>query len=394
MDLRNWEFNQTTGLPVVGAAVTAYEAALTHPPVTSVGTTVTDSNGMWAFAGLSDAAKDVKVEAYGQTKWYKGLTRHGVAAIFYEEPARFKQVATPAAPGAGASLLYFKSDGALYYRSGAAGAETKLLSGSIVNADIDAAAAIALSKLAAGAAGYLKSNGAVISAGNFIIGADITSEVIVNAHIAPTAAIAYSKLSLANSIKSTDIENGTIVNEDISGSAAIAYSKLSLGSSIVNADISNSAAIAYSKLNLANSIVNADIAAEAISKGGFSAGPGSAKDTTSTSFVDVDAVNSILQWTSSGGMLYIWAIAGATNTTNTTDRTQIAVNVNGTDIQCNIAIKAPSTGFIVPITMLARTAAVAAGNTITIKGRFKNVDSSSSTARVDGFQMLAIEVKK
>lgn len=77
--------------------------------------------------------------------------------------------------------------------------------------------------------------------------------LIVNADVNASAAIAYSKLNLS----------GSIVNADINASAAIAYSKLNLATSIVNADISNSAAIAYSKLNLATSIVNADIASAA-----------------------------------------------------------------------------------------------------------------------------------
>ena len=73
---------------------------------------------------------------------------------------------------------------------------------------------------------------------------------ITNAHISATAAIAYSKLSLA----------GSVVNADVSATAAIAYSKLNLSASIVNADVAAGAAIAYSKLSLSASIVNADIA--------------------------------------------------------------------------------------------------------------------------------------
>lgn len=92
------------------------------------------------------------------------------------------------------------------------------LSGSIVNADINASAAI----------DYTKLN---------------LSSSIVNADISNSAAIAYSKLNLATSI----------LNSDISASAAISYSKLNLATSIVNADISASAAIAYSKLNIADS---------------------------------------------------------------------------------------------------------------------------------------------
>lgn len=75
---------------------------------------------------------------------------------------------------------------------------------------------------------------------------------IMNAEINASAAIAYSKLSLG----------GSIVNADVSTSAAIAYSKLSLGTSIVNADISTTAAIAKSKL-ASLAIVNADVDAAA-----------------------------------------------------------------------------------------------------------------------------------
>jgi hypothetical protein len=83
---------------------------------------------------------------------------------------------------------------------------------------------------------------------NVTITAAIGSEVIVNADVNPSAAIAYSKLNLADSI----------VNADVSASAAIAYSKLNISGlitsadiadgTIVNDDINASAAIALSKL--------------------------------------------------------------------------------------------------------------------------------------------------
>lgn len=66
--------------------------------------------------------------------------------------------------------------------------------------------------------------------------AHVTSSDIVNADINASAAIAYSKLALT----------GAILNADLAGS--IAYSKLTLTTSIVNGDISASAAIAMSKL--------------------------------------------------------------------------------------------------------------------------------------------------
>lgn len=72
----------------------------------------------------------------------------------------------------------------------------------------------------------------------YYTGSAYASQLLVNANVDAAAAIAYSKLNLA----------GEIVNNDIDAAAAIAYSKLSLGGSIVNADISGSAAIGVSKL--------------------------------------------------------------------------------------------------------------------------------------------------
>lgn len=199
-------------------------------------------------------------------------------------------------PGYGTGIAHFSSSGVIS-------------SSNIVNADVDAAAAIAFSKLAALTSGnvlYGVTNVATSTALNTIAvtaltgtanqinvsasvgsvtlstpqsigtsssptfsgltlsglglgvvhsssGGVLSSSLVVNADVSASAAIAYSKLNLATSI----------VNADVSASAAIAYSKLNLATSIVNADISASAAIAYSKLNLATSIVNADISASA-----------------------------------------------------------------------------------------------------------------------------------
>ena len=55
-------------------------------------------------------------------------------------------------------------------------------------------------------------------------------------------------------VTNVKIASQTITNSQVSTIAAIAYSKLALADSIVNADVNSSAAIAYSKLDLAGSV--------------------------------------------------------------------------------------------------------------------------------------------
>ena len=141
---------------------------------------------------------------------------------------------------------------------------TMIANGTIVNGDISSDAAIAHSKLATAPQGQVLL--AITGVGTItatpltgdvtVNGAGVTaigSGVIVNADINSSAAIAYSKLSLSNSITS----------DDINSSAAIEYSKLSLANTITNADINSSAAIDYSKLSLSNSITVTDLQAGA-----------------------------------------------------------------------------------------------------------------------------------
>jgi len=93
-----------------------------------------------------------------------------------------------------------------------------IVDGAIVNADINASAAIALSKLATGSSGQLvvhNSSGvptAITATGDVTIDSSgvtsIASGVIVNADINNSAAIAYSKLNLSNSVTATDLASG------------------------------------------------------------------------------------------------------------------------------------------------------------------------------------------
>jgi hypothetical protein len=126
----------------------------------------------------------------------------------------------------------------------------QIAAGAIVNADVNAAAAITYGKLNLALS---------IVNGDIAAGAAITyaklalTNSLVNGDIAAAAAIAWSKINTA----------GQIVNADVNAAAAITYGKLALANSIVNGDIAPAAAIAYSKLNLAGTIVNADVGAAA-----------------------------------------------------------------------------------------------------------------------------------
>jgi hypothetical protein len=104
---------------------------------------------------------------------------------------------------------------------------TSIATGAIVNADVNASAAIDKTKIA-GTAVTLSDTGTVTSA-------MITDETIVNADISPTAAIAYGKINLSGTITSADIVDGTIVNADINAAAAIEKTKIS-GTAITAAD--------------------------------------------------------------------------------------------------------------------------------------------------------------
>ena len=123
-----------------------------------------------------------------------------------------------------------------------------IVDGAIVNADINSAAAIALSKLASGTSGQIivaDSSGVptwVSETGDVTIDSSgvtaITANSIVNADISTSAAIDKTKISGTaitaadnGTVTSTMIADGTIVNADINNSAAIALSKLASGTS-------------------------------------------------------------------------------------------------------------------------------------------------------------------
>ena len=111
-----------------------------------------------------------------------------------------------------------EASGVTFDGTGNVSLTTVIGTGAIVNADINASAAIDKTKI----------SGTAITAGDTgtVTSTMIANDTIVNADINSTAGIAYSKLSLGGAITSADLVDGTIVNSDINASAAIALSKL------------------------------------------------------------------------------------------------------------------------------------------------------------------------
>jgi hypothetical protein len=108
-------------------------------------------------------------------------------------------------------------------------------------------------------------SGSFDGTGNATMTTTIATGIIVDADVNASAALAYSKLALTGAIVNTDITNDTITNAKINTAAAIDKTKISgtaitagdtgtvtstmiLDGTILNADINASAAIALSKL--------------------------------------------------------------------------------------------------------------------------------------------------
>lgn len=138
---------------------------------------------------------------------------------------------------------------------------TMIANGTIVNADINASAAIDYSKLAALTSGsIIIGNASNVATGTAVTGdvtisnsgvTAISNGVIVNADINANAAIDYSKLATLTSGNivlgnSSNVATSTTVTGDVTISNT-GVTAISSGV-IVNADINASAAIAYSKL--------------------------------------------------------------------------------------------------------------------------------------------------
>jgi hypothetical protein len=92
---------------------------------------------------------------------------------------------------------------------------------------------------------------------NSVTTGTIADGAITNADINASAAIAYSKLNLSGSIRSSDILDGTIVDADISPSASIAQTKIAgLGAALSDINTAIGTKASTSDLNSLSTTVN------------------------------------------------------------------------------------------------------------------------------------------
>lgn len=175
-----------------------------------------------------------------------------------------------------------------------------ILDGTILNADVNAAAALLVSKLAAGGT----ANRIVATAD----GAAMAMQQIVGAMIA------------SGTITTTEIADGTILNADVNASAGIVASKLAAGGT------ANRVVATVDGTTMAmQQVITAMLAANAVSQMQF-ATTGAADSTASTTFVDMISGIQVPITTAGGDLIYI-AFGAFTHSAATTS-SQVGVRID------------------------------------------------------------------
>jgi len=177
-----------TGAAVFGTSPTIATPTITSPTITGTG----------AIAGTftGNLTGDVTGNVTGNVSGTAGSATGNAATATALATARTFQLTGDV-----------EASGVTFDGTGNVSLTTVIGTGAIVNADINAAAAIDKTKIS-GTAVTVADTGTVTST-------MIADGAIVNADVNSAAAIAYSKLSLNSSITSADIVDGTIVAGDI-----------------------------------------------------------------------------------------------------------------------------------------------------------------------------------
>lgn len=211
----------TTGVPTIAVAGTDYESPLTFAARLNRSTNTIDLAASGVTAG-SCTACDLTIDTYGRV--------------------------TAKANGSGGGGTV----SSVFGRSGAVVAATN----DYTFAQIDKTTS-SLADLTTRSASDLSSG--TLPDGRFPATLPAASGINLTALNASSLASGTVPLARLSGITTAELSaTAGITNGQLAGS--IAYSKLSLTDSIVNADINSAAAIAYSKLNLTGAILNADLA--------------------------------------------------------------------------------------------------------------------------------------
>ena len=267
--------------------------------------------------------------------------------------------------------------------------------GTIANADVDAAAAIAITKLAhVGGGNVLRSNGTTNVAGQVASG-DIADGTIVNADINAAAEIAITKIDApaagilksdgttitgGNQISSADIADGAIVTADINASAAIALSKLAAGASGVL--LSDGTAI-----TAGNQVATGNIAAGAVSQRQVVV---VSNNPTFNGATLTTIPGSSISMTTTGGTVLLLATGGVTNNTSG-GITQIAGGVDNVAQTGVLGVcQAPTAGGFTNLAIAATVQPSAGAHTFSVM--WSTVSGSTATLNIVSFS--AVELKK
>ena len=239
-----------TGLPISTGVVglgTGVATFLAVPSSANLASTITDETGSGALVfGTSPTIT---------TPTISNLYLSDSQIVFEGSSAdAFETTLTVTNPTADRIVTIPNIDGTLV-TTGDTGTvtSTMLLDGTILNADINASAAIDKTKI----------SGTAITAGDTgtVTSTMILDGTILNADINASAAIDKTKISGTavtvadtGTVTSTMLLDGTILNADINASAAIAYSKLNLNGTITSADIVDGTIVAG---DIANATITA-----------------------------------------------------------------------------------------------------------------------------------------
>lgn len=300
------------------------------------------------------------------------------------------------------------------------GGVTAIASGAIVNADVSASAAIELSKLATSTAGNIivyNSSGvptAVAETGDVTISdagvTAIASGVIVNADVNASAAIAHSKLANATDgqlllgTTTTGVVTATTVTGDVTITGA-GVTAISSGV-IVDADVNASAAIADTKLatiatagkvsNSATTAASANTASAIVARdasGNFIAG----KATLATADVTTVVETATISATASTGTINIDFSTNPTVYYTSNATANWTLNVRGTSgVTLNDTL---STGQIATVTFLATngvtpyrpTVFQVDGSAVTPKWMGGTAPTTGNASSIDAYTLAIIK---